>query len=93
MGHGDRETLHRDKRPGRQIGDRARRQDAADQRANDAVVAPLPGEPVASPHHDRDGEQNPVAMPLVAKRLRDQRARHHRKSEAHGESHAPANRD
>ena len=78
MDHGDREALHRDQRLSRQIGDRAGRQHAADERADDAVVAPLPGQSVACAHHDRDREQNPVAMPLVAERLRDQRASHHR---------------
>ena len=82
MHHGDREALDGDQRVSRQIGHRASRQHASDERANDAVVAALTRDSISRAHHDGDREENPVAMPLVAERLRDQRASHHRQRQA-----------
>ena len=83
---GDRQALNRDERAQRQIGDGAGRQHAPDERADDAVVAALPGKAVSRSDHHGDREQNPVAMPLVAERLRDQRASHHRQRQARRKS-------
>ena len=58
-----RQPLRRDQRACRQPRDRACGDDAADQRADDAVVAPLLGQPVIRAHDDRDRQQDPVSVP------------------------------
>ena len=86
-----RQGLDDHQRADRQIGDGDRGDDAADQRAGDAVVAPLAGPAVAGAHDDRDGQQHPIAMAGVAEAARDDRARRPSPRSGGWRSGTPAN--
>ena len=78
-------ALDQHQRADRQIGDGDRGDDAADQRADDAVVAPLARPAVARAQDDGDGQQHPIAVAgAAAEGLRDQGAGDHRRGQPHG---------
>ena len=84
--HGDQRAAPADRRP------RPAADDAADQRADQAIVAPLPRQAVGRAQDDGDRQQHPIAVPLAAERRPRRRRPSSSRATAGPRSEAPASR-